>query len=424
MCMGQAVAIIKDGTILMKTIRLVFLSLAGWYCVLITANYFDQRPLWNDERAVLLSIVHRSPAQLFSAPLLQYQEFPRFYLWCVQQFSRSLHYHLLALRFFSFLAMLAAFFVWLNVARRQSRDPRALILFTGCWCASIPLVYHAAELKPYSMDVLVSGLFMLFLCRQPDLQKKPVLYRSLLFFLPLSGVMSYPVIFLFPFPLYNLLREDYARRRLSPEIFFYLGGGILWLLFVYFFDYRVTTTRFLQTCWHDYFISFNSMGDFLKTLGEQFNNIISRWFAEKPKWIKYAARFFVGSGFLYMSVNAGRIFKEEGFKFRSLVPVALGVFLIHLALGCLHKYPFSIPRLSLFFAPLLLWMTVLAMQWLREKSKVLGTVVEVVFGLYLVFISAGIAFVIFTGNQSLPDHGTGLGAQSELWQKGLEGGQF
>jgi hypothetical protein len=402
----------------MKTMRLVLTGLVGWYCVLITAHYFGQRPLWIDEQCVLNSIIQLKPAALFSRPLLNYQEFPRFYLWGIQQFARPFNCHLLALRFFPFLAMLAAFFVWLNVARSQSRDPRTLILFIGCWCASIPLVYHAGELKPYSMDVLVSGLFMLFLYRQPDLQKTPVLCRSLLFLLPLLGVVSYPVIFLYPLPLYNLIRDACAQRRLIPELIFYLGGGLLWVLFVYFFDYRVATTAFLQTSWHTNFISFNSVGMFFKTFGEQFNNIISRWFADNPRWIRGASRFFVGSGFLYMSINFWRIFKSEGFRYRSIVPAAFCVFSMHLMLGCLHKYPFSVPRLSLFFAPFLLWMTVLAMQWLREKTKIAGTLVEIIFVLYLIFISVGIARVVFACNPKLPHTGPGLGAQSELWQKG------
>lgn len=398
-----------------KKIRLIFILLIGWYCLLITANYFGQRPLWNDEQCVLNSVVQLKPVELFTQPLLNLQEFPRLYLWCIQQFSHPWNNHLLAVRFFAFIAMLSAFFVWLNVVRIQAGDWRSLALFIGCWCASIPLIYYGGELKPYSLDVLISGLFMLFLYRQSNLQKKPVLYRSLLFFMPLMGVFSYPVIFLFPIPLYNLIRDSYDRRRLCPELFFYLAGGLCWVLFVYFFDYKVTHTAFLQTCWGTYFVAFDSVGVFLKTLGQNFNNIISRWFAEKPYWIRCVARFLVGSGFLYMLVNSWRVFKAEGFRFRSLVPAALGIFLLHLILGCLHKYPFSVPRLSLFFAPFLLWMTVLAMQWLRGRNKIIGTIVEVIFALYLVFISVGIAQVIFARNPYLAHTGPGLRSQSELW---------
>jgi hypothetical protein len=120
-----------------------------------------------------------------------------------------------------------------------------------------------------------------------------------------------------------------------------------------------------------------------------------------------------------MLFNFWRIFKAEGFKFRSIVPAALAVFCMHLMFGCLHKYPFGVPRLSLFFAPFLLWMTVLSMQWLRERSKIAGTVVEVIFALYLVIISIGIARIIFVCNPNLPHTGPGLGAQSVLWPKGV-----
>ncbi len=379
----------------MRYQRVLILIVVGWYLILILGHYLNQRPLWIDEQGVLNSIIRLKPISLFTRPLLSEQEFPRFYLWCIQQFARPLNDHLLALRFFPFLAMLAAFFVWFNVVRSQSREARTLILFIGCWCASIPLVYYAAELKPYSMDVLVSGLFMLFLYRQPDLQNTPLLYRSLLFFLPLLGVVSYPVIFLYPLPLYNLIRDAYARRRLQPELLFYLGGGMCWVLFVYFFDYRVTMTGFLQTCWHNYFISLNSMGMFFKTFGEGINSMISRWFAEKPQWIRVPSRFFVGSGLLYMLINFWRIFKSEGFRLRSLVPAAFCVFWTSVMLGGLHKYPFGVPRLFLFFAPFLLWMTVLALQWLREKSKIAGTVLQIIFAGYLIFVSSGLAWDVF-----------------------------
>ena len=87
---------------------------------------------------------------------------------------------------------------------------------------------------------------------------------------------------------------------------------------------------------------------------------------------------------------------------------------MHLTLACLHKYPFGVPRLSLFLAPFLLWMTILAMQWLRERSKIAGTIVEVVFVLYLIIISAGIARIVFACNPSLLHTGPGLGGQSVL----------
>ena len=143
--------------------RPFFLIVIGWYLILVLGHYLDQRPLWNDELCVLNSIVQFDPLSLFNRPLLNDQEFPRFYLWTIQQFVRPFHQSLLSLRLFSLLAMAAGFFVWFKIARRVLGCYRDLILFVCCWCGSIPLVYHAVELKPYSMDVLASGCIVLFL---------------------------------------------------------------------------------------------------------------------------------------------------------------------------------------------------------------------------------------------------------------------
>src|SRR5262249_44595066 len=154
-------------------------------------------------QCVLDSIVKLSPASLFNQPLLDDQAFPRLYLWAVQQFSSLFNHHLLSLRLFSFLAMLAAFGVWLKIARRILDHPLDLILFIGCWCASMPLVYYAAELKPYSMDVLASGLIVLYLLEQDTVP---------LFLLPLLALFSYPAAFLLLLPLYNLARASLEQR--------------------------------------------------------------------------------------------------------------------------------------------------------------------------------------------------------------------
>ena len=41
----------------MKAARLGLIGVIGWYCVLITAHYLGQRPLWNDEQCVLNNII-------------------------------------------------------------------------------------------------------------------------------------------------------------------------------------------------------------------------------------------------------------------------------------------------------------------------------------------------------------------------------
>ena len=111
--------------------RVFILIVIGGYLILALGHYFNKRPLWNDEQCVLNNIKQQKPGYLFTRPLLNDQEFPRLYLWSIQQFSKffiedlsakgpiaSTSQNLLLLRLFSLMAMMGAFFVWLKVAHQ------------------------------------------------------------------------------------------------------------------------------------------------------------------------------------------------------------------------------------------------------------------------------------------------------------------
>jgi len=388
----------------------VFISiLIGWYLILASGHYFNQRPLWNDEQCVLSSIITLKPMALFTQPLLGGQAFPRLDLWVIQQFSKPFNENLLALRLFSLIAMMGAFFIWLKIARRVLDHPWDFILFISCWCASMPLVYYAAELKPYSMDVLVSGLITLFLLDQNQLRKNTRTYRTILFCLPWLGLWSYPAVFLLLLPLYNLIRDCLDERRWLPELSFYLGGCILMGGLVYLFDLRVSAAHQMAMVWHDYFISFGSWKEFLNTFGKGMNNLIARRFAESPRWVKGPSRIFIGLGVGYMLLACKPLFKKDRLMLYSIVPITFAMFLIQLLLAVFRIYPFAVPRLSLFFSPLLLLMTVMAIRFVFQRQKILGTFLQIIFAVYLIFVSSGIAWNVFIKKD--------LGAESTLYEK-------
>jgi hypothetical protein len=394
----------------MESRHRVFIAiLIGWYLILALGHYSNERPLWNDEQCVLNNIVQLKPIDLFTRPLLNDQSFPRLYLWTIQQFCRlaSTSQSLLLLRLFSLLAMIAAFVVWLKVARQVLSHSWDLILFIGCWGASVPLVYYAAELKPYSMDVLVSGLIVLFLLNQDQIQQNPKVYRIILLFLPFLGLWSYPAIFLLLLPLYNLIRGCIDQRRWLPELSFFLGGYVLMLGWVYLFDFRVSQRNLLGVFWHDYFISLHSWKEFLNTLGKGMNNLISRRFAESPRWVKVPSRIFIGLGVGYMLLAFGGRFKKEHFVLRSIAVVSFAMFVIQLVLAMLLIYPFAVPRMSLFYSPLLLLMTIMAISSIYQLRKVWGAVLRIIFAGYLIFVSFGIAWDVFLKGD--------LGAESTLY---------
>ena len=375
----------------MRYQRVLILVLIGWYLVLALGHYFNQRPLWNDEQRVLSNILLLKHGSLFTQPLLGYQAFPRLYLWVIQQFSTPFHQNLLALRLFSLMAMMGAFFVWLNIARKVLGHSWDLILFVACWCATMPLVYYAAELKPYSMDVLISGVIVLFLLDQDQIQKNLKVYRITLLFLPLLGLWSYSAIFLLLLPLYNLIRDCMEQRRWLPELSFYLGGYVLMLGLVYLFDYRASAPHLMELFWHDYFISLDSFKSFLNSFGKGMNNLVSRRFAESPRWVKGPSRVFIGLGVGYMLMAFWDQFKKDRFVLRSVIPVSFIMLLIQLVLAMLRVYPFSVPRMSLFFSPLLFLMTIMALGYIYRQHKAVGVTLQIIFAGYLVFVSLGIA---------------------------------
>jgi len=394
--------------------RVFVLVLVGWYLILALGHYFNQRPLWNDELCVLNNIIQLKPASLFSQGLLSDQAFPRLYLWLIQQFSRPFNQSLLSLRLFSLLAMVGAFFVWIKIARRVLGHSWGLVLFIACWCASMPLVYYAAELKPYSMDVLVSGLMTLFLLDQDRIQKNPKVYRITLFFLPWLGLWSYPALFLLLLPLYNLVHDCIDERRWLHALSFYLGGFILTLGVVYLFDFRVSAHHLMEEFWHDYFISLDSFKNFLDSFGKGMNNLIARRFAESPRWVKGPSRIFMGLGVGYMLLMFWGHFKKDRFALRSIVTISFAMFMLQLILALCRIYPFAVPRMSLFFSPLLLLMTIMAMGSLCERYRPWVTIIQIFFTMYLVFVSSGIAWDVFF----IKD----LGAESSLYGLSLHHG--
>ena len=139
----------------------VTLILVAWYVTLAAAHYFNQRLMWNDEACVFESIQYFEPRQMFTTPLRALQVFPRVYLFLIQQFSGLFNFHLLSLRFFSFVAMLTAFWLWLKLARRSKADSPTGRIFSPGGVGAAGLL--RAELKPLFDGRAAGAIFVTFL---------------------------------------------------------------------------------------------------------------------------------------------------------------------------------------------------------------------------------------------------------------------
>ncbi len=376
-------------------VTVISLGIAGWYLFLAVVHWLSARPLWNDEYVVSLSVTGLSAYDLFHRTLMVDQVFPRVYLWCVQQVSAAFDFSLVSLRALSFASMITAFFVWARVARREIAVDRLWLMFLLSWVASIPLVYYTAELKQYSMDVCVAGVFVLFLQHQQALAAGPRWrYYPALFCLPLLGLFSYPAFLFLVFPFWQLVRG-----KAFSAIAVYGAACALALGLSHTFDMRLASQVMTNT-YNDHFIWFDSPGNFVKTLFEGINDLVSRWFSSKPVWIRGVTRFLMTLALVEMFIGAAAFLKDRRAAL-SLHMIAFVIFCELVLLGALHKYPFTVTRTTLFFCPVLFIMVFKMFGRLEGANPLLSRILQSAYGLFLAFLALRVTFMVLTGTLPL-----------------------
>jgi hypothetical protein len=227
-------------------------------------HYFSRRPLWLDENFILENIRSLKVPEILG-PLSNSQAFPRIYLIVISKFAAQFGYDPLALRLFPLLSMFLAFFVWLKVYSIEIADRWGALLAVFSIACSYSFSYYAAELKHYSMDLLVAGIFCLYFINQRELMAR-VPSKGFIFFtliLPFTILVSYSSFFLFWIVIYNFFFIPRKGVGLVGVLCLYTLLSLVFLAFVYYFDMRHTlSTRPLFSYWDDYFISTGSFGPF------------------------------------------------------------------------------------------------------------------------------------------------------------------
>lgn len=138
--------------------RLVFI-LVGMNILWRTVRYALGFPLFGDEAFVANSILVMG-WQGLSGGLEHYQIVPLFYLWGTLLVSKIAGSSEWALRLLSYGAGVASALLFLKLAFQILPRKTALISL-AIFCASYYPVRHAAEVKPYSFDLLVSLIITL-----------------------------------------------------------------------------------------------------------------------------------------------------------------------------------------------------------------------------------------------------------------------
>ena len=372
--------------------------IAGWYVFLCLVHLLSGRPLWNDEQCVFRSVEAYGVREMFTRDLINGQVFPRVYLLGVQMFARLFDLSLVSLRFFSFAAMMSAFALWLRLAAREFQSRPGYLTFVLSWPASALLIYYSAELKPYSMDVLAGAVFFAFLSRQGAAEfKRKTLWLVLL---PALGLFSYPAYLFAMIVLYNLALEWWRRRRPGHQVLIYAASLAVFLSISYFFDMRLRHIPYVTGGFSDYFISFNSVGDFFKTFQEGTLALFTKWLVIRPRIIKKISTFFLVFGLLYMFYGFFKIFKKEKGALRSWTAVAFALFFELFILGLFKKYPYTVPRTSLFFCPFALGLTVKGILHLKGINRHLYRIVHGGYLAFLVFLMLALTRIVCSGKMN------------------------
>ena len=127
--------------------------------ILRAIHYLENRSFWQDEICLALSIANRSFTEICHNVLLfpDFAQAPLLFQLIEKSAVVVLGNTEMALRLFPFLAGVAALFLARRFFNRHL-DPAGATLALGLFVLAEPLVYFAAELKPYGVDIFAAFL--------------------------------------------------------------------------------------------------------------------------------------------------------------------------------------------------------------------------------------------------------------------------
>jgi len=335
-----------------RNYRALLISCILWFIFLCFLHYLSARPFWLDENYIFENIETSSSIQLLG-PLKNSQAFPRIYLIVIKNFSKVFNYSVLTLRFIPFLSMLGAFFIWIRIYRGAFSNKWHFLLALLPFISSYSLSYYASELKPYSMDVLVSGIFCFYLINQKRfLDKGPLkTFTVCTLMLPFTLLFSYSSFFLFWIVIYNFLHLVRDNRKALLLLLAYTFISFSLIILIYFFDLRHTLLNgSLFSYWNDYFLCTDSFRCFIKSFGEGLRKLTVFWFGNSTFFRRVGSFFIPLFAFSLFGYGIKSI-KKDRFKLITINAIGLVIFFELLILGLVRKYPFTGERITLFFAP-------------------------------------------------------------------------
>ncbi len=352
--------------------------------------YMHNRSLWINEAMLACGIVQRSFVELLE-PLLEYnQSAPLGFLYLVRSAVVAFGPNEYALRLVPLLAGLASLPLFYLLIKRYVGRAAALpglLLFA----VSGQLIYHAIEVKQYSVDVLLTILVLLAV--------EPLLHGSQKyrhwFLLGATGVVtvwfSHPVVFVLAAA--GLVLAGLALyRREWKRLAILAGIGLAWLA-SFGVNYGLITrhvaanSRKLQG-FKDSFMPLSLSLATLEWLRHHMTDLTSRVLL-LPNTLGCAL-----IGTVCLMAGTVRMFYRD--RVRGLLLV--GPVFLCLVASAMHKYPFY-ERLLLFLDPVLLIPIGLGAHWFiaSERRRWLRAVGAIIVGLLVLMPTALAVQKAFTG---------------------------
>lgn len=363
--------------------RSIFILCGVLFFALCLLHFFSLREFWVDEEFIIKNIQDLSYNQLFG-PLKYAQAFPRFYLIVIKAVTEQFAYSTISLRLFPLISMFLSFFVWAKVYSQRLSSKWGFFLALFSFSASYYLSYYAAELKQYSMDVLVVGIFVLFLSYQKNFEFNKLTPNFIILsaLLPFLIFFSYASLFAFWIVIYNFfLIFQKNKKILLPFCLYSLVSALIFSLF-YILDLRhLLAEAGLFNYWNDYFLHSDSFYGFLKSFTEGLRRL-SVWFFGSGKLFRSVFSFFIPFFIFGLFGYGYKSFRDNKFKVFDIECIGLIIFVQLFILGIIKKYPFTGERITLFFAPFVFITIVIAMGFFN-KQKMLWLCLN---GIYLIFI--------------------------------------
>jgi hypothetical protein len=355
-----------------KNVNLLIWTLIGCGILLRLFHYFDNRSLWVDEIYLSSSLIRMNYLEL-ATPALDYeQKAPIGFLWLVRTSVLLFGKGEMALRLVPLLAGIASLLLFLPLCRHFLK-PMGVAVAVGIMALAPPLIYHAVEIKQYSMEMLATVVLLLFYARWQHRHDLASLIKW-----GLSGALviwfSYASIFILTgmaaaMGLYALTHKKWPHLVQATVL------GTLWMV-SFALNYLLFTNKYANSEW--LVLWFAKEGGFMPLVPKNTTDL--KWYATIAAKVFYYPMGLWWKASLVENRWLQILSKLPVIPLMVIIPGFIAVFkqarqwfwvlafpiLFTLAASVIKVYPFY-ERLLVFLAPLLIFFVAYGVQYLTVR---------------------------------------------------------